>query len=252
MMSRRCNTEELEALVLGKLDTETAAAVEKHSVECGACADELTWLRAEQALMARRRDAQELSPSLWEGIAARIAEPRIVATPTEAAPGQAAPENVKQRVQPARPSSPSLPSLPRRRHWSARVAFAGLITAAAAALLFVAWPHGTSQQNAGLEPRPMPHPRPRPHEKLAPDVALSNAEKEYAEALAVLEAQYKAKRGQLPPSLAKRYDSMIEQTRTRVSDARIAAGNDVDGRMLVLDGYEEYMRSLQRIVSAIR
>jgi hypothetical protein len=241
--------EELEALVLGKLDAETAAAVQKHSVECGACGDELTWLRAEQALMARRREAQALSPSLWQGIAARIAEPCLGATPSEAAPdkaapNEAAPQPAGPRVQAARPSSPSQP---RRWHWSARVAYSGLITAAAAALLFVAWPRGTT-------PSPVPDPRPvvRAHKKLAPDVALSNAENEYAEALAVLEAQYKAKRGELPPSLAKRYDSMIAETRSRVSDARIAAGNDVDGRMLVLDGYEEYMRSLQKIVSDIR
>jgi hypothetical protein len=241
MMSRQCNTEELEALVFGKLDADTAAAVEKHAAGCGACADELAWLRAEQELMARRRAAQApLSPSLWEGIAARVAEPRIVTPPGETA----APP-------PEPPRAPSPLLRPRRWHWGARLAYGGLVTAAAAALLFVAWPHGPAPRPIAQLPQTGMGRTTHAHKKLAPDVALSNAEKEYTEALAILEAQYKQKRGQLPPQLAKRYDSMIEKTRSRVSDARIAAGNDVDGRMLVLDGYEEYMRSLQKIVTDI-
>jgi hypothetical protein len=248
MMSRLCNTEELEALVLGKLDAETAAAVEKHAVECGACGDELAWLRAERELMTRRQAAEApLAPSLWEGIAARIAEPRIVTSPASEA--GTAPQTTAPQTTAPLPRVP-LPQ-PKRWHWGARVAYGGLIAAAAAALLFVGWPHGPSQPDARLLQDSLGRQPTRVHKKLAPDVALNNAEHEYAEALAVLEAQYKAKRGQLPPTLAKRYDTLIEKTRSRVSDARIAAGNDVDGRMLVLDGYEEYMRSLQTIVSDI-
>ena len=254
-MSRECNTEALEALLRNELAGDEAAAIGKHASECATCGEELAWLRAELALMTRRRDEQPpLAPSLWDGIAARIAEPRIVTSEETQAPSPSSPRPMQSQV--GAPSSParnvSSPP-PRRWHWGARVAYGGLLAAAAAALLFVAWPHPRSPSLAhnGVDAATPPQAM-RTHRKLSADAALDNAEKEYQAALAVLEAQYKAKRGELPPTVAQRYDTMLERTRTRVSDARAAAGNDVDGRVLVLDGYEEYMLSLQKIVADIR
>ena len=90
------------------------------------------------------------------------------------------------------------------------------------------------------------------HKKVSADVTLDKAEREYQEAAKVLEAEYAAERSRLPPSVAERYDRMLSATRTQVADARATAGNDVDGRMVVLDGYAEYLRNLQTIVSDIR
>ena len=90
------------------------------------------------------------------------------------------------------------------------------------------------------------------HKKVSADVTLDKAEREYQEAAKVLEAEYAAERNRLPPSVAERYDRMLSATRTQVADARATAGNDVDGRMVVLDGYAEYLRNLQTIVSDIR
>ena len=83
-------------------------------------------------------------------------------------------------------------------------------------------------------------------------MALDKAEREYQDAAKVLEAEYAAERNRLPPSVAERYDRMLSTTRTQVADARATAGSDVDGRMVVLDGYAEYLRNLQTIVSDIR
>ena len=83
-------------------------------------------------------------------------------------------------------------------------------------------------------------------------MTLDKAEREYQDAAKVLEAEYAAERSRLPPSVAERYDRMLSTTRTQVADARATAGNDVDGRMVVLDGYAEYLRNLQTIVSDIR
>ena len=46
--------------------------------------------------------------------------------------------------------------------------------------------------------------------------------------------------------------SMLGTTRTHVVEARAAAGSDVDARLRVLDGYTEYMRSLETIVYDIQ
>jgi hypothetical protein len=235
MMSPDCDLEILEALARGELDGGRAAKVEAHVTTCDECRDELAWLRAERALMARRRAGEApVSPAVWENVAARIAEPTIVRPEVEK-PAVASLETARQT----------------RRSLAARVVSAGAVLAAAAGLVFVAWPHGPSLPVAGIH-HDGGAATARAHKKLSPEVALNNAEHEYQEALSVLEAQYKAKRGTLPPELAKRYDATLGKTRTRVMDARAAAGNDVDGRVLVLDGYEAYLRSLQTIVSDIR
>jgi hypothetical protein len=221
-----CSIDELEALIQGKLDEEATARVQAHVAACADCRDELSWLRTEVELMERRRQQQaELAPELWHGIAERIARPATA-------------------------------SSVRVRRWGlgARVAYGGLLAAAAAAVVVATWPG----QGPHVLPRDLRDggltagPPVAAHRKVAPDVTLDRAEREYRDAAAVLEAEYEEERNRLPPSVAERYDRMLAETRTRVADARIVAGNDVDGRMVVLDGYAEYLRSLQTIVTDIR
>jgi hypothetical protein len=224
-----CPTEELEALVAGTLDDETAERVRAHLAGCASCKEELAWLSAEAELMARRREQQpELSPALWQGIAERLASPVAPSLSPQAAPT------------PIRAA--------RRWGWGARVAYGSLLAAAAAAVLFATWPgqlHNVPGDLGG-------HQAVAVHKKVSADVTLDKAEREYQEAAKVLEAEYQAERNRLPPSVAERYDRMLSVTRTQVADARATAGSDVDGRMVVLDGYAEYIRNLQNIVSDIR
>ena len=227
-----CSIEELEALVAGHLDEMTAARVQAHAEVCDECKEELAWLRAEAELMTRRRDsAKAPSPALWDGIAARVANPPVAA---------------------AEPQS--------RWGLGARLAYGGLIVAAAAAVVLVTMP-GLKPFNLELpnpltalmhrrEPAPLPQPLPR--EKVAPNVTFDRAEAEYRDAAAVLEQEYKQERSRLPAPIAEQYDRMLHKTRMQMADARLSAGNDVDGRMVVLDGYADYLHSLQTIVTDIR
>ncbi|TMA17012.1 MAG: hypothetical protein E6J86_01775 [Deltaproteobacteria bacterium] len=66
--------EELESLALDELPRDRAAQVEAHAAACPQCARELSWLRAEQTLLARRPPAQ--TAHLWAAIAARLRHPR--------------------------------------------------------------------------------------------------------------------------------------------------------------------------------
>ena len=228
-----CPTEELEALVAETLDDETAARVRAHVAGCASCQAELKWLAAEAELMTRRRAQQaELSPALWRNIAERIAPTSASADERPAAP-LAAPTPVRAA---------------RRWGWGARVAYGSLLAAAAAAVVFASWPGQIHVVPNDLGGRPSV----AVHKKLSADAALDKAEREYEDAAKVLEAEYAAERNRLPPSVAERYDRMLSTTRTQVADARATAGSDVDGRMVVLDGYAEYLRNLQTIVSDIR
>ena len=223
-----CPIEELEALVAGTLDDEAAERVRAHLAGCASCKEELAWLSTEAELMARRR-AQEpaLSPAIWDGIADRLARPAAPSGSPQPAP---------------------TPIRVRRWGWGARAAYGTLLAAAAAAVLFATWPgqmHNVPGDLGG-------HPSVAVHKKVSADVTLDKAEREYQEAAKVLEAEYQAERNRLPPSVAERYDRMLSTTRTQVADARATAGSDVDGRMVVLDGYAEYIRNLQNIVSDIR
>jgi len=222
-----CPVEELEALVAGELDEESAARVRAHVDGCASCRDELKWLAAEAELMARRRAQQaEPSPAIWQNIAERIERPQEPVAP------QAAPNVIR----------------PRRWGMTAKIAYGGLLAAAAAAVVFATWPGQVHVVPGDLGGRQTV----AQHKKVSADVTLDKAEREYQEAAKVLEAEYAAERGRLPKSVAERYDRMLSATRTQVADARATAGNDVDGRMVVLDGYAEYLRNLQTIVSDIR
>jgi putative zinc finger protein len=233
-----CPTEELEALVTDTLDGETAERVRAHVADCASCKEELAWLQAERELMARRRAHEPaLSPALWQAIVERLPENRR----------DASVESGAHPVTPS-PTADATPLRVRRWGWGARVAYGGLLAAAAAAVVFASWPGQMHNVPGDLGGRPSVAAR----KKVAPDVTLDKAEREYMDAAKVLEAEYASERNRLPPSVAERYDRMLSATRTQVADARATAGSDVDGRMVVLDGYAEYLRSLQNIVSDLR
>ena len=226
-----CPTDELEALVAEELDEASAERVRAHVAGCVSCQAELKWLAAEAELMARRRARQpEVSPAIWQNIAERVAR----------SDGEGARTPV---------AAPTPIRAARRWSMGARIAYGGLLAAAAAAVVFASWPGQIHVVPGDLGGRPSVAVQ---HKKVPADVTLDKAEREYQEAAKVLEAEYAAERNRLPPSVAERYDRMLSATRTQVADARATAGNDVDGRMVVLDGYAEYLRNLQTIVSDIR
>lgn len=223
-----CPMEDLEALVAGELDEATEARVRAHLAGCETCRDELEWLAAEAELMARRRAAEpEVADALWDGIQERLARPALPADPMRSVTAE--------------------PVRVRRWGMGARVAYGSLLAAAAAAVLFATWP---GQMHS--VPPDLGRPSVAVRTKQTPDVTLDRAEREYKDAAKVLEAEYAEERSRLPPSVAERYDQVLTKTRMRVADARVNAGSDVDGRMVVLDGYAEYLRSLQTIVTDIR
>ena len=65
--------EELESLALDELAPDRAGQVEMHAAACPQCGRELSWLRAERMLMARRPPGQTLY--LWPAVAARLRRP---------------------------------------------------------------------------------------------------------------------------------------------------------------------------------
>lgn len=202
--------EELEALARAGSG---GPELEAHLAQCAECARELAWLRAEQTMMARRPSPPV--EQLWAGIEQRIA----------GASGSA-----------------------RRRgpHWAVRAAaaVAGLAAAAAVALLF-------------MRPKPAPVVAPTPiarrdNAELRRDAkalaALDRAEADYLDAAKVLESEYDRLRPGLDPALAKRWDETLSRAHTQLGEARAVAGDDVNARMQVLDGYAGYLRSLRNVV----
>jgi anti-sigma factor RsiW len=216
--------EQLEALAQGTLPESARASVEAHVAGCPACADELAWLRQEAALMQRRRAQQPaLSPALWSAIERQIAGP-------------------------APPAVVAAAGVHRLRRLGARLAYGGLLAAAAAAVVVATWPGQIHQRPADLGPVAGQARR----AKVPAEVAVERAEREYLDVAKTLEDEYQRRRAWLPAGVVRRYDNLIAQTRTRVADARVQAGNDLDGRLVVLDGYAEYVNSLQTIVSDLR
>ncbi|WP_437591763.1 zf-HC2 domain-containing protein [Sorangium sp. So ce1000] len=95
-----CRPEAVEAYALGELSAEEAAEVEAHLAGCRACAEELAWVRREQALFAAR--ASELpEPPPFESILMRVLDEGHEACAEEAAPARAAAPAVDHAAAPA-------------------------------------------------------------------------------------------------------------------------------------------------------
>ena len=66
--------EDLEAVALGEAPERSREEIAAHVEQCGDCARELAWLRAEKALLARR--PSPATAHLWPAVAARLQHPR--------------------------------------------------------------------------------------------------------------------------------------------------------------------------------
>ncbi len=202
--------EDLEALALGELEAGRADAIRAHADACAGCSRELSWLRAERALLARRPTPD--TAHLWAGVAARLRHPR------------------------------------RRPRWAWRLAVAGAGVAAAAAVLLVALhpapaplpaqqaPIARRQARFAIDPKTL--------------AALDRAERDYGDAAKVLEEEYGRLRPHLDPELARRWDETLTRARAQLGESRAVAAGDVNARMRVLDGYAGYLRALRDVVQA--
>lgn len=232
MACETCDIELLEGFAEGTLPAPEREALQAHLEGCAECRNELTWIEQEQALFARRAQAQ--LPVSKEVLAA-----------------------AERKLRPPRPERRAIPRWARR----ARVGLL-LVGAAAAALAVVVLrgPHlpGTTsshgQQN-GQTPEtvaqgPVASSKEDVHAARINEAehAIDNAEAEYQKAATLLEAEYAEGRSKLNPALAKKYDAMLADTKQGLALAKESAGRDVGARVRVLDGYAAYVRSLQHAV----
>lgn len=211
-MSAHPSTEELEAVAGGQ----AAPAVEEHVAQCAECGRELSWLKAERALISRR----EAPPvqHLWAGIEARIAQ--------------------QQKPRAHRP------------RWARRVGVAAAAVSAVAALaLIVLRPWHPPAPVSPATPQTQAAQR-EPEERLDPKTlaALDRAEADYRDAARALEEEYARLRPHLDPAMARRWDETLTRARAQLGEARAVAAEDVNARMQVLDGYAGYVRSLRTLV----
>lgn len=218
-----CERERVSDWIDGLLEADEAAAVEAHVRGCEACAREAAWLKAEAELFARRRQEQApLSPELWRGVEERLAAGSL-ATPVEPVPLKRA-----------------------RLRWTVALPFA---MAAAAALLVLVRPTPPLVSRAPNEARDQaPGARPPPPDRGRDDQrkrddqrqrgedALTRAEDQDREAIAALEAEYQRRH---PDRWAR-----VSQVHAKLDVELAHARGDVDTRMALLDGYEEYLHSL--------
>lgn len=111
----------------------------------------------------------------------------------------------------------------RERRWAW---VGGAVALAAAAALFIVWRQPNHQPMVQFAPDAGVIGK--SHKKLDPKVAIDNAEKEYEQAISVMEKEIREKRPgvKLPPLPAK------------------VEGSDPEARLAALDGYANYMHSL--------
>jgi hypothetical protein len=230
-----CDVDDLEALVAGELAPERASSVMAHAAECGECGEELRWLRSERELMRRRVAREAMRPSqldhLWSGVAARI----------DQAGGAWAQSGWRRRL----------------RAWR-RPGSMSLAVAAAAALAFLggrraaergAHPHTTIAMSQPAARQVVTGVSARTGAARDPQLVLDEAEAQWRAAADELQQRYVSYRAQLQPREAERLDRSLERTRRQIGEARALAGNDVQARVAVLDGYSDYVLSLHRLVS---
>ena len=226
-MSGHPEADELEAQPL-------LAEIAAHVEQCEACAREVAWLRAERALVSRRPSPPV--QHLWAGIEARLG--CAGRGPQESGLGSAGLGGADLR-----PRAPGL-GFDRRPRRARRIAFSAASFAAAAAVLLFALRPKVAPVAASAKVVQREEFRPDP-KALA---ALDRAEADYRDAAKVLEAEYDRLRPQLDPALARRWDETLSRAHTQLGEARAVAGDDVNARMQVLDGYAGYLRSLRNVV----
>lgn len=239
-MSCNLDRELLESLVLGELGDDRADEVEAHVAECHECAGELDWLRLELRAFETRAstDASDQAERdmLWDRIEAQI-------------DGVGEPEGI------------DLPEKPGRRRpvlYFLSGFGAASLAAAAAVLLWVQLDKDTDNQapvtNDTVAVAPTKtigpaKPATSDQKLAAARAALDKAEDEYENAIAALEATYKARRHRLAASKATGYDKAMASSSTALRQARKAAGDDIDARMRVLDMYSSHVHTLQSLVA---
>jgi hypothetical protein len=210
-----CRPEELEGLVRGELLPAVDAEQRAHLPTCASCRAELAALESERAIFAARRAQEPALPDLlWQGVEARLFR----------APG-GAPRPVRYI---------------RTGVW---VSCGAIALAAAAAFLWA--PRPPSRPPGALEARE----RSPADEARDPDRTVAAAEKQYREAIAGLEAEYRTRRGRLDPAVAELYDATFARTRSDLTAT--APGEPLELRLRALDGYAVYLRSLQTVVNEI-
>lgn len=132
---------------------------------------------------------------------------------------------------------------PHRPHWAWRTAVAVAGLAAAASILLVV----LKPAPPAIVPQPIAH-----RERVKPDAkalaALDRAEADYLDAARILEGEYARLRPSLDPKVAERWDETLTRAHTQLGEARAVAGEDVNARMQVLDGYAGYLRSLRNVI----
>jgi hypothetical protein len=234
-VSAHPDIEALEALAMGKGAAESASHVE----QCAECAREVAWLRAERALIARRPAVK--AGHLWAGIEQRISR-NFGDTKLNSS-----------RLSRFGRVEYHVPAIP---HWARRIGVGAASVAAAAAVVLIflrTRPPQIAQQPGGPSAvASQSGDAPKPREEYRPDpktlAALDRAEADYRDAAKILEAEYDRMRPHLDPKLAKRWDETLTRAHTQLGEARAVAGNDVNARMQVLDGYAGYLRSLRNVV----
>lgn len=245
-MSDTCNLDRLEALAYGELDGSDAERVREHARGCRSCERELAWLEGERALMQRRAEAEEPLPaSLWAGVEAGIRADRGAAPTTADDAGAAPPPKHRQQAVRAHRRRRARPA----RRW---IGVSAAAAAAAAALALTLWPGG------GPAPAPQPVAEsPADASGADPDElaearrALAEAERAHVNAIGTLRSAYEARRGQLDPQVASRYDQRFEAAAELIASGQETAPDDIQARWLLLDAYSAHRRSLQGVLQEI-
>jgi hypothetical protein len=215
-----CDVEALEALVSDALTPDQALAVQAHARTCPACGQELAWLRAERRLIGeRKRTEPGLPPDLWRAVEGRI-------------------------------GAGAAPVKPPRGRFFARLAlpvFTGAAALAAALLLTFRTPAVDPGAGAVALESTLP---------AASGVipVLDAALAEYEQAISELEEDLRRSGGRLPAATAQELERRFGPTRRELTRARAGATEaetSPEARMRALDGYAEYVRSLQAAVLAL-
>jgi hypothetical protein len=228
--------EELEDRANDQLPEPRAREVDAHVAGCSDCRDELDWLRLERlAFEERRASGEEHKEELWRGIEQRL----------ETAEADAdSPDRSGQVVRLAGRQ---------RAAWFGS-GFAAAAMAASVLFFYVRAPQVAEPRpvqaaaDAGANQRPITTVA-APSEEFG-TAALTEAEAQYADAIGALEAEFAARRAELPDDLASAHEQAFEQGHSLIAAARKDAGDDVDARMRVLDAYSAHLRTVQTAMSS--